>query len=745
MPQSPDAYVNRTYDQTMCLRGSLKRPKHSTAIGAQQDRPPRLNVEILARPCRAANPLDEDFDYAKAFLSLDLDELARDVDQVLTTSQDWWPADFGHYGPLMLRMAWHCAGTYRVGDGRGGPSAGMQRFAPLNGFPDNRNLDKARQLLWPVKKKYGLKISWSDLMVFAGTRALESMGLTSFGFAGGREDVWEPDDTYWGPESTWFADERHSGVRDLDEPLAATEMGLIYVDPQGPATVPDPLASARDIRQTFRRMGMNDEETVALIAGGHTFGKAHGPTDPGGCLGPEPGRTPLEAQGLGWANSFGTGNAADTVTSGLEGIWTPTPTKWDNSFLETLFAYEWDVALSPAGMWQWVPRDGGGAGTIPDAHDPSKTHAPTMLTTDLALQEDRIYEPIARRFLNNPDQFADAFSRAWFKLTHIDMGPIQRYLGPLVPTERLIWQHPVPEVDHELADADDVVALKRQILESGLSVSQLVSTAWASASTFRNSDKRGGANGARIRLEPQRSWEINEPETLTAVLDTLKRIRDGFNDSHHGGKKISLADLIVLGGCSAIEHAAAKAGHDIEVPCRQGRTDATQEWTDVEWFSALEPTADAFRNYVGKGNRLPPEHLLIDRASQLTLSAPEMTVLLGGLRVLGANHGESPAGVFTSTPGTLTNEFFVNLLDADTEWAPTTESVAGTATYAGRDRDTGEVKGMIASRVDLAFAADPVLRAISEVYASQDGEEKFVRDFVSAWHKVMNLDLFDRP
>ena len=744
MPESPDAYVNRTYDQTMCMRGSLKGRNHPAASGDQCDWPRRLNLKTLARPCRAANPMDEDFDYAKEFLSLDLDQLARDVDQVLTTSQDWWPADFGHYGPLVLRMAWHCAGTYRVGDGRGGPSAGMQRFAPLNGFPDNRNLDKARQLLWQVKKKYGRKISWSDLMVFAGNRALESMGFTSFGFAGGRADVWEPDETYWGPEATWFADERHSGVRDLDEPLAATEMGLIYVDPQGPATVPDPVASARDIRQTFRRMGMNDEETVALIAGGHTFGKSHGPADPGSCLGPEPGSAPLEAQGLGWANSFGTGNAADTVTSGLEGIWTPTPTRWDNSFLETLFAYEWDVALSPAGMWQWVPRDGAGAGTIPDAHDPSKTHAPTMLTTDLALQEDPIYEAIARRFLENPDQLADAFARAWFKLTHIDMGPIERYLGPLVPSERLIWQHPVPEVDHELVDADDVVALKSQILQSGLSVSQLVFTAWASASTFRNSDKRGGANGARIRLEPQRSWEVNEPETLVAVLGALEQIRQGFNDSHRGGKKISLADLIVLGGCSAIEHAAAKAGHDIEVPCRQGRTDATQEWTDVEWFSALEPTADAFRNYVGKGNRLPPEHLLIDRASQLTLSAAEMTVLLGGLRVLGANHGQSPLGVFTSTPGTLTNEFFVNLLDVDTEWAPRTDTVAGTATYEGRDRCTGEVKG-IASRVDLAFAADPMLRAISEVYASQDGEEKFVSDFVSAWHKVMNLDLFDRP
>jgi catalase-peroxidase len=521
-------------------------------------------------------------------------------------------------------------------------------------------------------------------------------------------------------------------------------MGLIYVDPQGPATVPDPVASARDIRQTFRRMGMNDEETVALIAGGHTFGKAHGQADPGSCLGPEPGGAPLEAQGLGWANSFGTGNAADTVTSGLEGIWTPTPTRWDNSFLETLFAYEWDVALSPAGMWQWVPRDGAGAGTIPDAHDPSKTHAPTMLTTDLALQEDPIYEAIARRFLENPDQLADAFARAWFKLTHIDMGPIERYLGPLVPSERLIWQHPVPEVDHQLVDADDIVALKSQILQSGLSVSQLVFTAWASASTFRNSDKRGGANGARICLEPQRSWEVNEPETLVAVLGTLEQIRQGFNDSHRGGKKISLADLIVLGGCAAIEHAAAKAGHDIEVPCRQGRTDATQEWTDVEWFSALEPTADAFRNYVGKGNRLPPEHLLVDRASQLTLSAPEMTVLLGGLRVLGANHGQSPLGEFTSTPGTLTNEFFVSLLDMDIEWAPRSDTAASTAVYEGRDRHTGEVK-WLASRVDLAFAADSVLRAISEVYASEDAEEKFIRDFVSAWDKVMNLDLFDLP
>lgn len=743
MPESPDAYVNRTYDQTVAVRRAQKSRIPPAANGDQLGWPRRLNLRALSQPWCAGGPWGEDFDYAKEFLSLDLDELARDVDLVLTTSQDWWPADFGHYGPLMLRMAWHSAGTYRIGDGRGGPSAGMQRFAPLNNFPDNRNLDKARRLLWPVKKKHGRKISWSDLMIFAGNRALESMGFKTFGFAGGREDVWEDDETYWGPERTWLADERHSGVRDLDEPLAASEMGLIYVDPQGPATLPDPLASARDIRETFRRMGLNDEETVALIAGGHTFGKSHGPADPSRCLGPEPDGAPLEALGLGWANSFGTGNAADTVTSGLDGIWTATPTKWDNSFLTTLFAYEWDVALSPAGMWQWVPRNGAGAGTVPDPFDPSKTHAPTMLTTDLALQEDPRYRAIALRFLENPDEFADTFARAWFKLTHIDMGPIQRYLGPLVPAERMIWQDPVPQVDHELADAADVAALKREILRSGLSVSQLVVTAWASASTFRNSDKRGGANGARIRLEPQRSWEINEPEKLAIVLGTLERIRRRFNDSHRGGKQISTADLIVIGGCAAIEQAAAEAGHDIEVPCRLGRTDATQEWTDVEWFSALEPTADAFRNYVGQGNRPPPEHLLVDRASQLTLSAPEMTVLLGGLRVLGANHGGSPVGALTATPGALGNEFFVNLLDVDIEWTPRADTADWTATYEGRDRRTGEAT-WIASRVDLSFAADPVLRAISEVYASADGDEKFVRDFVSAWDKVMNLDMFDQ-
>jgi catalase-peroxidase len=594
-----------------------------------------------------------------------------------------------------------------------------------------------------VKKKYGRKISWSDLMIFAGNRALESMGFTTFGFAGGRGDVWEADETYWGPEDTWCADERHSGVRDLDEPLAATEMGLIYVDPQGPATVPDPVAAARDIRRTFRRMGFNDEETVALIAGGHTFGKTHGVADPGTWLGPEPEGAPLEAQGLGWANGFGCGHAGDTIGSGLEGMWTPTPTTWDNSFLETLFGYEWNVALSPAGLWQWVPSDGAGAGTVPDAHDSSKTHAPTMLTTDLALQEDPLYAAIARRFLTNPDQLADAFARSWFKLTHIDMGPIQRYLGALVPSEPLIWQDRVPRVDHELVDADDIVALKSRLLDSGLSVSQLVCTAWASASTFRNSDKRGGANGARIRLEPQRSWAVNDPEALVPALRTLEGIAKRFNDSRPGDKKVSLADLIVLGGCAAIEKAAAGAGHDIEIPFRPGRADATQEWTDVEWFAPLEPTADAFRNYVGSHHRPPPETLLVDRASQLTLSATEMTVLLGGLRVLGANHGQSPVGVFTSTPGSLTTDFFTNLLDTGTEWVPRTDHAGRPTTYEGRDRRTGEVK-WIASRVDLAFATTAGLRALSEVYASQDGEEKFVRDFVSAWVKVMNLDLFDR-
>ena len=743
MSGNPDAYVNRTYDQTVNARRSAARQGQPAAGGNPQDGLTPLDLRSLARPSRAANPLDEDFDYAKEFLSLNLDDLARDVDEVLTTSQDWWPADFGHYGPLVLRMAWHSAGTYRVGDGRGGAGAGMQRFAPLNGWPDNRNLDKARRLLWPVKKKYGHSLSWADLMVFAGNRALETMGFKTFGFGGGREDAWEADETYWGPEARWLTDERHSGIRDLDEPLAASEMGLIYVDPQGPATVPDAKAAARDIRQTYGRMGLNDEETVALNAGGHTFGKSHGAADPAVWLGREPDAAPLELQGLGWANRFGTGKGADTVSSGLEGIWTATPITWDNSFLETLFAYEWEVALSPGGLWQWIPKDGGGAGTVPDAHDPSKTHVPTMLTTDLALQEDPIYEAIARRFLEHPDQLADAFARAWFKLTHIDMGPRQRYLGPLVPSERLIWQDPVPDVDHGLVSAEDIAGLKSRLLASGLTVGQLVSTAWASASTFRNSDKRGGANGARIRLEPQRSWAVNEPGTLATVLAVLEQIRRQFNDSQSGGTKISLADLIVLGGYAAIEHAAAKAGHGIEIPFQAGRTDATQEWTDPEQFAVLEPAADAFRSYLGEGNRLPSDVLLIERAVQLTLTAPEMAVLLGGLHVIGANHRGSPLGVLTSRPGSLTNDFFVNLLDMDTVWAPVPEDAGGEMTYEGRDRDTDEPK-WVASRTDLIFANNSELRALAEVYASDGAEEKFVRDFVSAWQKVMNLDRFGR-
>ncbi|TQM44776.1 catalase/peroxidase HPI [Pseudonocardia cypriaca] len=696
--------------------------------------PDQLDLSILRKHPAAANPMGEDFDYAAEFLTLDLDALARDVDEVLTTSQDWWPADFGHYGPLVVRMVWHCAGTYRVGDGRGGACAGMQRFAPLNSWPDNRNLDKARRLLWPVKEKYGRKISWADLMIFAGNRALESMGLRTFGFGGGREDVWEPDDdVYWGPERAWLGDERHTGVRELTGPLAADQMGLIYVNPEGPNTVPDPITSARDIRETFRRMGFDDEETVALIAGGHTFGKTHGAADPEKHLGPEPEGAPLEEQGLGWRCGHGTGKGPDTVTSGLEGTWTPTPTRWDDSFFRTLFDYEWDVALSPAGLWQWIPRGGAGAGTVPDAHDPSKSHAPTILTTDLALRLDPVYGPIARRFHEDPDLLADAFARVWFKLTHLDMGPIQRYLGPLVPQETLIWQDPVPAVDHELVDAEDVAALKREILGSGLSVSQLVSTAWASASTFRSSDKRGGANGARIRLQPQRGWEVNDPDDLTHVLNTLEGIQESF------GKRISLADLIVLGGCAAVEQAAGEAGHDVEVPFVPGRTDATQDQTDVEWFAPLEPRADGFRNYRGKGDRLPSEFLLVDRANLLGLSPPEMTVLVGGLRVLGATHRRSPLGVLTTTPGALTNDFFVNLLDMRTTWKPTAK---GAETYEGRDRATGEVR-WTASRVDLVFGSNSELRAIAEVYASRDARERFVRDFVAAWDKVMNLDRYD--
>ncbi|GAA0943281.1 catalase/peroxidase HPI [Pseudonocardia zijingensis] len=696
--------------------------------------PGRVDVDVLRKHAPASDPMGEEFDYAAEFQTLDLDAVARDIDEVLTTSQDWWPADFGHYGPLVLRMAWHCAGTYRVRDGRGGASAAMLRFAPLNSWPDNRNLDKARRLLWPVKKKYGRKLSWADLMVFAGNRALESMGFKTFGFAGGREDVWEPDeDVYWGPEHAWLGDERHDGVRDLEEPLAADQMGLIYVNPEGPNTVPDPLTSARDIRDTFHRMGLNDEETVALIVGGHTFGKTHGVADPERHLGPEPEGAPIEDQGMGWRNSHGTGKGADTVASGLEGTWTPTPTQWDNTFLENLYGIEWDLELSPAGLWQWLPRGGAAEGTVPDAHDPEKRHHPTILTTDLALRLDPIYGPISRRFLEHPDQLADAFARAWFKLTHIDMGPIQRYLGPLVPQEQLIWQDPVPPVDHELVDAAGVAALKERVLASGLSVPDLVSTAWAAASTFRISDRRGGANGGRIRLEPQRNWDVNDPDALARVLRTLEEIAESSE------QPISVADLVVLAGCAAVEKAAADAGVPVEVPFTPGRTDASQEQTDVEWFAALEPTADGFRNWRGKGARLPSEHLLVDRANLLTLTPPEMTVLVGGMRALGATHKQSPRGVLTATPGRLTNDFFTNLLDMDITWEPRAKH---SDTYIGHDRDSGEVR-WTASRADLIFGSHSELRALAEVYASDDAREKFVRDFVAAWVKVMNLDRYD--
>ncbi|MET8248646.1 catalase/peroxidase HPI [Streptomyces sp. NPDC005202] len=714
-------------------------PHPTQGGGNRQWWPERLNLKILAKNPAVANPLGEEFDYAEAFKSLDLPAVKRDIAEVLTTSQDWWPADFGHYGPFMIRMAWHSAGTYRISDGRGGAGAGQQRFAPLNSWPDNGNLDKARRLLWPVKKKYGQNISWADLMILAGNVALESMGFKTFGFGGGREDVWEPDeDVYWGPETTWLGDERYTGDRELENPLGAVQMGLIYVNPEGPNGNPDPLAAARDIRETFRRMAMNDEETVALIAGGHTFGKTHG-AGPADHVGPDPEAAPLEEQGLGWRNSFGTGKGGDTITSGLEGTWTNTPTTWDNSFFEILFGYEWELFKSPAGAHQWRPKDGAGAGTVPDAHDPSKIHAPTMLTTDLALRVDPAYEQISRRFLENPDEFADAFARAWFKLTHRDMGPVVRYLGPEVPTETLLWQDPLPAVTHELIDAEDIASLKGRILASGLSVSQLVSTAWASASSFRGSDKRGGANGARIRLEPQSGWEVNDPDQLATVLRTLEGIQKAFNAAQTGGKQVSLADLIVLAGCAAVEQAAKDAGFDVEVPFTPGRVDASQEQTDVESFAALEPTADGFRNYLGKGNRLPAEYLLLDRANLLTLSAPEMTVLVGGLRVLGANYQQSPLGVFTTTPGSLTNDFFVNLLDLGTTWKATSEDAN---TFEGRDAATGEVK-WTGSRADLVFGSNSELRALAEVYASDDAKEKFVNDFVAAWDKVMNLDRFD--
>ncbi len=741
MSEHPDAVVremNEPEAADRCPVATGRRP-HPTEGGSNRDWwPNQLNLKILRKHPAVANPMGEDFDYAAAFATVDLDALARDVDEVLTTSQEWWPADFGHYGGFMIRMAWHSAGTYRVIDGRGGAGAGMERFAPLNSWPDNANLDKARRLLWPVKKKYGRAVSWADLMIFAGNRALETMGFTTFGFAGGRADVWEPDeDVYWGPEETWLGDDRYTGDRELENPLAAVQMGLIYVNPEGPNAVPDPLASARDIRETFARMAMNDVETVALIAGGHTFGKTHGAADPDQHIGAEPEGAPLEEQGLGWSNSFGSGKGRDTITSGIEVTWTATPTRWSNSYFENLFGYEWELTQSPAGAHQWQPKDGAGANTVPDPEDGSLSRPPTMLTTDLALRVDPIYERISRRFLENPDEFADEFARAWFKLTHRDMGPIERYVGPLVPQEELLWQDRVPPVTGELIGAEEIATLKGRILDSGLSVSQLVFTAWASASTFRGSDKRGGANGARIRLDPQRDWEANDPDTLAQVLRTYEGIQEAFNGA--GGTQVSLADLIVLAGCAAVEQAARNAGHEVTVPFIPGRADASQEKTDVESFVWLEPGADGFRNYRGKGNRLPAEYLLVDRANLLNLSAPQMTVLVGGLRVLGANTGQSSLGVLTATPGSLTNDFFVNLLDMGTEWTATAEDAE---TFEGRDRATGEVR-WTGSRVDLVFGSNSELRAVAEVYASDDAQEKFVRDFVAAWDKVMNLDRFD--
>ena len=714
-----------------------------TAVGAAANQhwwPNQLNLKMLHQNSPLSDPMGGGFNYAEAFKTLDLAAVKKDIEAVMTTSQDWWPADYGHYGPLFIRMAWHSAGTYRIHDGRGGGASGTQRFAPLNSWPDNVNLDKARRLLWPIKQKYGRKISWADLMILAGNCALESMGLETFGFAGGRGDVWEPEeDIYWGPEAEWLADERYHGDRELANPLGAVQMGLIYVNPEGPNGEPNPRAAARDIRETFARMAMNDEETVALIAGGHTFGKTHGAADADQHVGPEPEGAALVEQGLGWKNAFGSGKAGDTISSGLEGAWTPTPVTWDNSFFETLFGCEWTLTKSPAGAHQWVPTDPGGADTVPDAHDPSKKHTPVMLTTDLALRMDPIYEPISRRFLENPDEFADAFARAWFKLTHRDMGPISRYLGPEVPDEQLLWQDPLPAVDHELIDAQDAAALKSRILESGLSVSQLVSTAWASASTFRGSDKRGGANGARIRLAPQKDWEVNQPARLAEVLGVLEEIQKGFNRAQSGRKKVSIADVIVLGGCAAVELAAKNAGHDVQVPFSPGRADAAQQQTDVDSFAVLEPAADGFRNYLGSGHGRSAEALLVDRAQLLTLTAPEMTVLVAGLRVLNANAGQSDHGVFTKRPEVLTNDFLVNLLDMNTAWRA---SSASEHVFEGRDRGTGELR-WTATAVDLVFGSNSQLRAVAEVYACDDAQPAFVRDFVAAWSKVMNLDRFD--
>jgi len=730
------------------MNGEGKCPFHGGALkqsagGGTRNRdwwPNQLKLNILRQHSSLSNPMDGSFNYAKEFMSLDLKAVKKDVFDLMTTSQDWWPADYGHYGPFFIRMAWHSAGTYRISDGRGGGGSGTQRFAPLNSWPDNANLDKARLLLWPIKKKYGRKISWADLMILAGNCALESMGFKTFGFAGGREDVWEPEeDVYWGSETTWLGDNRYTGDRELENPLGAVQMGLIYVNPEGPNGKPDPLAAAHDIRETFGRMAMNDEETVALIAGGHTFGKTHGAADPGKYVGPQPAAAGIEEQSLGWKNTFGTGNGINTITSGLEGAWTTTPTKWSNNFFENLFGFEWELTKSPAGAYQWKPKAGAGAGTVPDAHDPSKKHAPTMLTTDLSLKVDPIYEKISRYFYEHPDAFADAFARAWYKLTHRDMGPIARYLGPEVPKEVLIWQDPIPTVTHKLIEDNDIAALKSKILASGLSVSQLVSTAWASASTFRGSDKRGGANGARIRLAPQKDWVVNDPARLANVLKTLERIQQEFNNAQAGGKKVSLADLIVLGGCAGVEKAAKNAGHNVTVPFTPGRADASQEQTDVESFAVLEPGADGFRNYLNSKHRVSAEELLIDKAQLLTLTAPEMTVLVGGMRVLDTNFDHSRHGVFTNRPEALTNDFFLNLLDLGTTWKATSDAQY---VFEGRDRATGKVK-WTGTRVDLIFGSNSELRALAEVYGCEDSQQKFVQDFVAAWNKVMNLDRFD--
>ena len=719
--------------------GSLK----TSAGGGTRNRewwPNQLPLNILRQHSSLTNPMDENFNYAEAFKSLDLSAVKKDIFELMTTSQEWWPADYGHYGPLFIRMAWHSAGTYRISDGRGGAGAGQQRFAPLNSWPDNVNLDKARLLLWPVKQKYGNKISWADLLILAGNCALESMGFKTFGFGGGREDVWEPqEEVYWGSETKWLGDERYSGERELENPLAAVQMGLIYVNPEGPNGKPDPIAAARDIRETFGRMAMNDEETVALIAGGHSFGKTHGAADPSKYVGAEPAAAGIEEQGLGWKNTFGSGKGVHTIGSGLEGAWTTTPTKWSNNFFENLFEFEWELTKSPAGAFQWKPKNSGGAGTVPDAHDPSITHAPTMLTTDLSLRFDPIYEKISRRFYENPNEFADAFARAWYKLTHRDMGPKSRYLGPEVPAEELIWQDPIPAVTHKVIDDADVAALKVLILASGLSVSQLVSTAWASAATFRGSDKRGGANGARIRLAPQKDWEVNNPVELEKVLTKLEGIQRVFNNGVADGKGVSIADLIVLAGCAGVEKAAKNAGFDIAIPFTPGRADASQEQTDVESFDVLEPAADGFRNYVKSHHKASAEELLIDKAQLLTLTAPEMTVLLGGMRVLNTNFDKSTHGVFTQRPETLTNDFFVNLLDLGTTWNATSDSQS---VFEGRDRKTGAVK-WTGTRVDLIFGSNSELRALAEVYASGNVQDKFIRDFVAAWNKVMNLDRFD--